>query len=56
MWFIGLDSMVAVEDFDHTLTEEEAISQAYTKILHMLEESRDNVSGLLDWNVEYEGY
>jgi hypothetical protein len=53
-WYIGLDSMVYVEEVDDVLTEEEAIKEAYWKIRRLLEEAEGNILHLLEWNVESE--
>ena len=53
-WYVGLDSMVFVEEVDDVLTEEEAIKEAYWKFRRLLEEAEGNILGLLEWNVEAE--
>ncbi len=52
-WYIGLDSMVAVEESEAD-TEKDAIEIARQKIMEWLQSERLDFAVDLDWNIEYE--
>lgn len=51
-YFVGLDSMVSVDDDDGTMDEAQVIEEAHWKLIQLMEESRRNPAFTLDWNVE----
>jgi hypothetical protein len=52
-WFVGLDSLVAIDDQEGNMTEATAIRLAIPKLQRMLAEGLEN-QNLVDWNVESE--